>query len=782
MDVKSGSYEALTRLRRAARGAFLALLGALLLACLVAVAGAQAAEGYTVQGTVSLQATALGLSEVKVTASEVASGNQVASARTALNGSYSLSLPAGAYDISYSPPSGSGYSGFEAADENVTGPETLNVVLEPTGSGSTFSGLLLGEGGVPLPGDTVRVGNEDVTTASNGEFSLTVAPGSYPLRVYGQRASSVPSSAAPQEFDFSGATIGLSTSVQENLTLPVHALTLRTLGSGGTPLSGALISGTSSNSYVGSNGTLAPGVTATYGEVEEDQTTGSNGTAILSLPDYPQAQTIDVVPPAGAQLVRTPVSIGKVAEDETREVQLGSGSTFSGLLLGEGGVPLPGDTVRVGNEDVTTASNGEFSLTVAPGSYPLRVYGQRASSVPSSAAPQEFDFSGATIGLSTSVQENLTLPVHALTLRTLGSGGTPLSGALISGTSSNSYVGSNGTLAPGVTATYGEVEEDQTTGSNGTAILSLPDYPQAQTIDVVPPAGAQLVRTPVSIGKVAEDETRIVVLGQSPAHSSTHGALLEGHPEALSNGMRIGGEGQAIPQLLSGSLTLQSGALSGGEVECASLGFGTLWNAGAPSRAHGQILGWQAAGHATSGGPGVTSECRGGGTGAYMSAETTLTPSSSTEATRGERTLPWNLEARCGERENEQVPVVKIGIPAGASEAGGSCESEAQEAAEVSGELSGKQGCYASKPSPAGCLSVLLIAPSLGLELSYGGTVRARLLNGAGNGLARSTLIFEGSSSGELQCQAPAGCEAPATLLGELKLQGYESVQLTQVK
>jgi len=41
-------------------------------------------------------------------------------------------------------------------------------------------------------------------------------------------------------------------------------------------------------------------------------------------------------------------------------------------------------------------------------------------------------------------------------------------------------------------------------------------------------------------------------------------------------------------------------------------------------------------------------------------------------------------------------------------------------------------------------------------------------------------LAFQGAASGELQCEAPAGCSATATTAGEVKVQGYEAVQLIQ--
>jgi hypothetical protein len=49
-----------------------------------------------------------------------------------------------------------------------------------------------------------------------------------------------------------------------------------------------------------------------------------------------------------------------------------------------------------------------------------------------------------------------------------------------------------------------------------------------------------------------------------------------------------------------------------------------------------------------------------------------------------------------------------------------------------------------------------------------------------GNGLDQSRWVLAGAKTGELQCQAPAGCATLATMAGELKVQGYDSAQLIQ--
>ena len=86
------------------------------------------------------------------------------------------------------------------------------------------------------------------------------------------------------------------------------------------------------------------------------------------------------------------------------------------------------------------------------------------------------------------------------------------------------------------------------------------------------------------------------------------------------------------------------------------------------------------------------------------------------------------------------------------------CKTEEAEEAEIKSEIAGKQGCYASKPAPEGCIGVVVFIPSLGMEVDYGGTLRVAVQNGVGNGLDQSRWVLSGAKTGELQCQAPMGC------------------------
>src|ERR1039457_2124633 len=133
-------------------------LGVMLLAFALMAVSASAAQAYTVSGTVTAQATGLGIEEAAVTVTEPATGIEVASTNTNFAGTYGLEVPAGTYDISFTPPVGSGYTGVEDRGEAVLANRTIDVEFAPLSGSVTFSGVLYGEGGVPLPGVAGKIG------------------------------------------------------------------------------------------------------------------------------------------------------------------------------------------------------------------------------------------------------------------------------------------------------------------------------------------------------------------------------------------------------------------------------------------------------------------------------------------------------------------------------------------------------------------------------------------------------------------------------------------------
>ena len=383
----------------------------------------------------------------------------------------------------------------------------------------TFSGVVLGAGDVPLPGVRLDMGAQEVTTAANGAFAFTVAPGTYKLQMSGSRQSGVPSTAEPASFEIQNTTVTLTGSLEEDIPLPFHDLTVKTVNASDKPVSGVAIQGISS--YWGiEQQTLAPGVVsgtwtdAAYGEV-----TNQEGEATIAAFDWASGAIAYAEPPAGSEYVRTEMPVSGITKTETGEVPLSKAVTFSGVVLGAGDVPLPGVRLDMGAQEVTTAANGAFAFTVAPGTYKLQMSGSRQSGVPSTAEPASFEIQNTTVTLTGSLEEDIPLPFHDLTVKTVNASDKPVSGVAIQGISS--YWGiEQQTLAPGVVsgtwtdAAYGEV-----TNQEGEATIAAFDWASGAIAYAEPPAGSEYVRTEMPVSGITKTETREVPLSKAVTFS-----------------------------------------------------------------------------------------------------------------------------------------------------------------------------------------------------------------------------------------------------------------------
>ena len=295
------------------------------------------AHAATISGKVILQSSEEGVAGVSVTVEESGTGNVVAlPTETGSTGAYEVQVPAGTYDVSFTAPLGSGYKTALDRGEVLTASRTLNVVLT-SGNDVTFSGVLLGDGETPIADATVRLAgsrNEEVMTDAHGAFFMAVPPGSYLLSVEGFRQPGVSHAAVPSYFQFYGASLALSASLHENLALPLHALSVRTLGSeeGAGPVAGVSFDETLGRESFEVSASLGPGITAKGVDVNEEETSDANGYAMLSVPDLQSSQAeIDAIPPREAQLARTPLIASGVADDhQVREVRLEPGISLLG--------------------------------------------------------------------------------------------------------------------------------------------------------------------------------------------------------------------------------------------------------------------------------------------------------------------------------------------------------------------------------------------------------------------------------------------------------------------
>ena len=97
---------------------------------------------------------------------------------------------------------------------------------------------------------------------------------------------------------------------------------------------------------------------------------------------------------------------------------------FSGDLLGAGGVPVPGASIKLTAPSLsyttTTGEHGEFASTLGPGPYKLEVEG---NGLDTTAVPQVFYLRRAPSTIAGNLTENLQLPFHQLTVKTVDANG-----------------------------------------------------------------------------------------------------------------------------------------------------------------------------------------------------------------------------------------------------------------------------------------------------------------------------------------------------------------------
>ncbi len=158
----------------------------LLLALLILLAPG-AVRAFTVSGSVKNEA-GQGMANVDLDFVDVCTGESLflVNDKTAADGSFSISVAGGTYDVRFTPPAGSASAGKERPDVVVSANTNLGVNTLPNGrlvSGTVRNGSGAGIAGVDLKwvnastGDRVYVG-KDVTSAS-GAYSMRVPPGTW---------------------------------------------------------------------------------------------------------------------------------------------------------------------------------------------------------------------------------------------------------------------------------------------------------------------------------------------------------------------------------------------------------------------------------------------------------------------------------------------------------------------------------------------------------------------------------------------------------------------------
>ena len=342
----------------------------------------------------------------------------------------------------------------------VTGPTTVDVPNAPPAP-YTFSGILTDQLLIPISNASICLTDQYnniscATSDFNGNYSISVEPGMYALSISDSvngRFDGIQGFNLAQNRD--NPTIDLTSgNVTQNLevqTANIHASAFNAQGykAGSTNITGNALSGTTSL-YPGDPGTtvqqvVSGGGTNGYGEIDMGSIVG----AVYNTSNSVNSGSLCANLTTGNICISSPLTVtGPTTVDVPNAPP--APYTLSGIFSDQNGMPITNAGIAVsdvyGNTvSGTTDSNGDYNLSVEPGTYSISAenfYNGRFDNMQSFNVSQ--NTSNPTIEVTNgNVVQNLQLDVAKIHVYVLDSNGNP-----------TSYVGVSENALSGTTSLY----------------------------------------------------------------------------------------------------------------------------------------------------------------------------------------------------------------------------------------------------------------------------------------------------------------------------------------
>ena len=395
------------------------------------------------------------------------------------------------------------YSG-SAISTDTTIPVTVPV--------STFSGVLDDANGNPVAGATICLGYfygrewASTTTGPDGSFTLIARSNPYTVQIIPAQTGEF---AGDGEAYFTGSVDLSSDLTGVTFTLPpLVSLKAVVQDSLGDPVPGAAVSfslSTAADQVFG--GAAAPGAFCQYWNTPGG-TTDASGSVTMRLFAGTQLSSgvMAVTPATGSGLA--PVTFPYTFPITGNATIVATVASLSGSLINPSGNALSGQSVALRASDgataaqTTTASDGSFALSVAPGTYTVDLSGSLGD-------PTTYYVSVPGVDLSNGQQGTFTLPTEAMNVVVTDQNGVPVPGATVQcSDAATSFALFGGTAS-------GTQSASETTDVTGTAALQL--LPASSvSLTVTPPVGSRLVAATTTVTPSAGG-TVDVELGPPPA-------------------------------------------------------------------------------------------------------------------------------------------------------------------------------------------------------------------------------------------------------------------------
>ncbi len=467
------------------------------------------AFGYQVKGTIYGGSNPL--PNATVTLVNAATFAATPGATSNSSGVYGVSVDDGTYNMSVTPPAGSGFNPFAVNGITVSGADvTQNVVLMQQaitigGTIKSSDGTVVQNASVSFTYAGTSTTAKTVNTGTTGSYSAALSPGNYDIRISASKGTSnhVPGSAY-----FSLNNVPLSADTTKNFTLGIVKVTGRTTDGNGTPVPGVSLA-------VGST-TASPGSFSTVSLSSETATSDSSGNYTLYLPPY-TSYTVSLTPPAGnTSVAPTMVQGQSFTADTARNFALQSAATISGTVTSSDGTIVQNASISftyagtsTTAKTVNTGTTGSYSAALSPGNYDIRISVSKGTSnhVPGSAYFYQYN-----VPLSANATKDFTLSIAKVTGRSTDVNGVPVPGV--------SLAVASATFSSGP-FTVSLSSETATSDSSGNYTLYLPSYSN-YSVSLTPPAGNTAVApTIVKALSFTADTTRDLALQSAVSVSGT---------------------------------------------------------------------------------------------------------------------------------------------------------------------------------------------------------------------------------------------------------------------
>ncbi len=451
---------------------------------------------------------------------------------TNTSGDATLWLFPATFNITATPPSGSGYAAFLLSNTNVSSDTSLTIIMQ---SLVTLSGHVYDAQGNPVfnqqvffqVGGTI-IGNKSFTD-SQGNYFLQVSPGTYDLHLSGNGGSD--GSAVPLGYQLISSNYSINQNTVLDITIPAKRVDIHVQNSSGNAISNVKLT---TNNPASSNLPLSTNLIANYGDSvypNPGVTTNASGNATLWL--FPATFDITATPPSGSGYATQVLSNTTISNGILLTVILQSPATLSGHVYDAQGAPVSNQQVffqlggQIVGEKSFTNTLGEYSIQVNSGTYDLHVSGNGGSN--SSAVPNGYQLIVHGYSHSQSTVLNVTIPAKKIDIHVQNQSGSPIPNVKLT---TNNPASSSLPLGGGIIADYGDsvyssAFSNITTDVSGNATLWL--FPATFNITVTPPSEGPYLPFILNNVGVTSNQTLIISLqlkNQPPVINTIPGATI----------------------------------------------------------------------------------------------------------------------------------------------------------------------------------------------------------------------------------------------------------------